>query len=305
MARQYAKVLLTIWNDPDFKSLSINAQWLYFTMLTYPTLNSCGVLEWREAKLAKMANDIDVATLRAAAWELGEKRLIAVDPDTEEALVRSFVRHDGALKSPNLVKAMVREHGAIASQKIMALVSREVRRAISEHPEYSGARLAEPITKQFPEPFQLGSDLVPDWFHLGSVLDPLKKGEPFQLGSISVPLSLNPQPLSKDKRGEPEQAPLPTPTEKSRETTLPENWNPKDSHRVKAQECGLDVSWEADSFRDNAVARGLRYIDWDRAFFTWLRKSVEFGRGHRPGVTEQPSLMDRIPKVVPGVPFDD
>jgi hypothetical protein len=300
MARQYAKVLLTIWNDPDFKSLSINAQWLYFTMLTYPTLNSCGVLEWREAKLAKMANGIDVATLRAAAWELGERRLIAVDPDTEEALVRSFVRHDGALKSPNLVKAMVREHGAIASQKIMALVSREVRRAISEHPEYSGARLAEPIVKQFPEPFQLGSDFVPDWFHLGSVLDPLKNGEPFQLGSISVPLSLNPQPLSKDKRGEPEQAPDPAP----RRTRFPDGWTPKDSHRVKAQELNLDLDWEARHFEDNAIAKGVMYVDWDRAFFSWMTKSVEFGRTRRSTSREE-LAWDRVPTVTPGKHLDD
>src|SRR5699024_8060269 len=123
MARSYAQIYLTIWNDPDFRDVSTDAQWLYFTMLTHPTLTSCGVLEWREARLTAMNADMTIPRLQNAAWELGQKRLIVVDPETEEGLVRSFVRHDGILKSPNKTKALVREHAAIASLKIMEFVS--------------------------------------------------------------------------------------------------------------------------------------------------------------------------------------
>ena len=133
-------------------------------MLTYPTLNSCGVMEWREAKLIRMTQGVNVQELREAAWQLGQRQLIAVDPDTEEALVRSFVRHDGGLKSPNMAKGIVREHGAIASQTLMALVSREVRRAVEEHPDWKGVGEVGAVTKQFLHVEVNPSDLVPIWF---------------------------------------------------------------------------------------------------------------------------------------------
>ena len=73
------------------------------------------------------------------------------------------------------------------------------------------------------------------------------------------------------------------PSKRSRATTYPASWAPKESHRVKAQELGLDVAWEASQFQDTALAKGTTYLDWDRAFFTWLRKSVEFGNGKQAG----------------------
>lgn len=196
MAREHARVYLTIWTDPDFRKLSSDAQWLYFVMLTHPTLTYCGVIEWREAKLAALAENMTILDLRQAAWELGETNLVAVDPDTEEALVRSFVRHDGVLKMPNVVKRMVLDYAGIASLKLMHLVSIETRRAIEEHPEYKGVEEAGPVAKQFPEPFPEGSFWVPDWFQKSSNFDTPKKREPFQVGYSPSP---TPTPLSKDK----------------------------------------------------------------------------------------------------------
>ena len=47
--RDYAQVRLSIWNDDDFRELSPAAQWLYFLLLTHPTLTSAGVGDWRPA----------------------------------------------------------------------------------------------------------------------------------------------------------------------------------------------------------------------------------------------------------------
>ena len=46
MAREYARVKLTIWTDPDFHSLTGDAQRLYFVLLTNGSLNLCGVTDW-------------------------------------------------------------------------------------------------------------------------------------------------------------------------------------------------------------------------------------------------------------------
>jgi hypothetical protein len=200
VAREYTRVKLTIWNDPDFRCLTSDAQWLYFVLMTHPSISLCGVVDWREARLTAIAADMSVERLRAAAVALGRGRFIAVDPETEESLVRSFVRHDGVLKSPNMARAMVRQHAEIASLKIMELVSVEVRRATVENPEWKGLAAAEPVWKQYPESDGLGIDMVPETL-LERVAETLPEGfvEPFQNGSDLVPLSHKPITLtSKD-----------------------------------------------------------------------------------------------------------
>lgn len=196
MARSYAQIYLTIWNDPDFRGLSREAQHLYFVMLTHPSLTSCGVLDWRENRLINLCEGWTVEQLRDAAWQLGQRKLIAVDPDTEEALVRSFVRHDGILKSPNKAKALVREHGEISSLRILELVSREVRRAIESEPFLKGSEVANPVAKQFPEPITKGFIYVPDWFKNDSQNDTKNGGSETGKGSklVPSPSSLIPHP---------------------------------------------------------------------------------------------------------------
>ena len=214
MPRSYASIYLTIWSDPDFRQLSADAQWLYFTMLTHPTLTSCGVMDWREKKLAGLSEDMTVERVREAAWLLGRKRMVAVDPDTEEALVRSFVRHDGTLKSPNLSKALVREYGGIVSLKLMELVSVETRRAVDEDPELRGSKIAEPILKQFMNPSVKPSDYVPEEFHVRS-----GNPSPNPSGNPSPNPSGNPSP-------NPSGNPLPNPSPNPSISVLPPHPHP-------------------------------------------------------------------------------
>ena len=58
---------------------------------------------------------------------------------------------------------------------------------------------------------------------------------------------------------------------------MPEGWTPKDSHKAKARDLGLNLSAEAEAFADFHVARGNRFADWDRAFHTWLRNATKYG----------------------------
>lgn len=267
MARTYAQVYLTIWNDPDFRDCSTDAQWLYFTMLTHSSLSSCGVMDWRPARLTAMSNGMSIPRIQHAAWELGQKRLIAVDPDTEEALVRSFVRHDGILKSPNKTKALVREYGGIASRKLMQLVSIEVRRAAAEDPTLNGLETAKPVSKQFNEPFQEGSEMVPDWFRKGSesvpFQDPQKQGNPSK--SVSHPSTLIPQPSTEvENEGT------------TRETRLPKTWAPTASHIQRAKDTGLDVIVEAEKFRLHADEKARTSANWNLAFTRWLINAKEY-----------------------------
>ncbi len=277
MARSYAQIYLTIWNDPDFRDISTDAQWLYFTMLTHPTLTSCGVVEWREPRLIAMNKDMNIPRLHNAAWELGQKKLIAVDPETEEALVRSFVRHDGILKSPNKTKALVREHASIASLKLMELVSVEVRRAINEDPKLRGIAEAQPVAKQFTEPKVNPSEWVPERFWKGSKSVPPGEGLKSGKGSDSVPppSSPIPQPLSKDKYGG-EDKPRTT-----RATRLPKDWHPTPEHHERAKEIGVNIQVESEKFENHAHEKGRTSKNWNLAFTNWLIKASEYSTNNQ------------------------
>lgn len=278
MARSYAQIYLTIWNDPDFRDVSTDAQWLYFTMLTHPTLTSCGVMEWREPRLVAMNADMTIPRLQNAAWELGQKRLIVVDPETEEGLVRSFVRHDGILKSPNKTKALVREHAAIASLKIMEFVSVEVRRAISEDPELRGAKEADPVAKQFMEPKWNPSETVPKWFQNGSdsvpIQDTPKRGNPSK--SVPPPSSLIPQPSSNDERGD-----APGKPDATRATRIPDDFTITDRMRewAKKEFPEIDIDAETPHFIDHwkgvSGSKGVK-LDWVATWRNWIRNSRKF-----------------------------
>ena len=269
MGNEYRMVFTTIWADPDFKALSESAQRLYMLMLTHPSLSACGVLDWREPKLAAFATDSDVRKLRAAAYELGRGAFIAIDPDTEEALVRSFVRHDGKLKSPNPTRAVVKAYGSIGSRKLMQIVSVEVRRACEEHPEWKGIPFAEEIIKQFPEGDSNPSEMVPNWF-----------AEPFEMSShiriTDKPVTEETTSLMGDASASAEDA---TPTKRrSQKTRLPDNWHPTPEHHATAHRLHLNIDSEAEDFRNHAQAKGRRLVDWDAGFRSWLKKSAEYAQ---------------------------
>ena len=275
MAREYSKVKLSIWNDPDFRTRTADGQGLYFTMLTNPGITSCGVVEWRESKLIKYSADMTVSRLREAAWNLGEVGLIAVDPDTEEALVRSFVRHDGVLQSPNMTLAMVREHGTIASLKLMALVSKEVRRAFDEHPDWKGFTPSEPVRKQFPEADGNPFEMVPEWFHLGSLGDGGSEGgtlpESFE-NTSPIPQPSSPTSIEVGKES--------APRKRSTGTRLDPAFIPNESSRAKIlAECpNVDLRREhakfVDYWTDQPGSKGVR-VSWNGTWCNWMRKAAE------------------------------
>jgi hypothetical protein len=50
---------------------------------------------------------------------------------------------------------------------------------------------------------------------------------------------------------------------------------------------------EIEAFRDYHMARGTTMIDWDRAFFTWLRNAKKFAGGKQSGNQTKPTSFNR------------
>lgn len=107
MARSYAKVLLTMWEEEDdFRLLPSGAQRLYIVMLSHAALSPCGLLPLQLRRWARLAPDTTPADMRVALDHLIESHKVLVDEDTEEVFIRTFVRHDGGYRTPNIHRAI-------------------------------------------------------------------------------------------------------------------------------------------------------------------------------------------------------
>lgn len=138
MARTHARVKVRIWIDEDFRSLPPEAQHLYFVLLTAENLSYCGVADWRPARIAPHASGWSVQRVLAAAHILEDRLYIVVDEDTEEVLLRSFIRNDGLMDQPNMATAMVRAYAGVSSRIIRGVVVHELNRLIADEPGLKG-----------------------------------------------------------------------------------------------------------------------------------------------------------------------
>jgi len=138
MARDHASIRIDIWNDDDFRSLTIHAQFLYLQLLSSATLNYSGVADWRPVRIAALSEDASKTAVELAATELAGKSFVVIDDETEEVLIRSFLKHDGLLHKPNVTKAMVSSFSKIASPTLRGVIVWELSKLYERHPEWKG-----------------------------------------------------------------------------------------------------------------------------------------------------------------------
>src|SRR5699024_10157272 len=136
MAREFAKVKSAIWQDDDFRSLPPLAQHLYFVILTDPELSYCGVADWRPRRMTPKSGGWTLDDIQTAGATLTEHRLLIVDEDTEEVLVRSFLRHDGVMQHNKLCVSAATAFSAVASNTLRGVIVHELQRLQAEFPEW-------------------------------------------------------------------------------------------------------------------------------------------------------------------------
>jgi hypothetical protein len=128
MAREHARILTRIWSDTDFCALPIADQRLYFQLLSQKNLSQAGVLPLQLRKLAKGSAETTEDDVVATLKRLEAARFVFVDADTEEVLIRSFIRNDGVMKIPNVFKAALRAATAVESPLLREVLAGELRR---------------------------------------------------------------------------------------------------------------------------------------------------------------------------------
>lgn len=275
MARDRANINTGIWNDADYRNLTVDAQHLYYMLMTHPTLTYVGVADWRPKRLTAYAAGLTVERIEQAAQELASGHYIVIDEDTEEVLVRSFVKHDGLLKQPRLSVSMANAYAQTASNTIRGVVVHELLRQRDENPEFkcwADPRVADVLTQPAVNP---KTDPA-----LGHGFGPSLAQTEVQFGpGLGMRTSTSTSTSSKEDRDAPPALPIEasdgkppsTPsTRKKPSKPIPDDWTPSDSHRAKAAAEQIDLPHETEKFRNNALAKDQRFANWDRAFTNWL-----------------------------------
>lgn len=128
MARDHARIYVRIWNDEDFRELSLPAKMLYLQLMSQQKLSYAGVLDLAMKRWAGPHPDLDTPEVRAALDELDYARFVVIDHDTEELLVRTFIRNDELYKQPNVLRGALRVAFDIESPKLRAALADELRK---------------------------------------------------------------------------------------------------------------------------------------------------------------------------------
>lgn len=105
MARAAARILTSIWQDEAFVRLGARAQWLYMLLLSQPDLNHLGVLSLAVGRWASRAAGTTDADVEKALADLAEADFVVVDWAAHQLLIRTFIRHDGVYRQPNVLRA--------------------------------------------------------------------------------------------------------------------------------------------------------------------------------------------------------
>lgn len=273
MARDYAKFNVEIWNDADFRALPAAAQHLYIMIWTHVTLSYCGVADWRPVRLAALAEDLTVEHVEATATILEDRRFLIIDRDTEEVLVRSWVRFDGLMRQPRLAVSFARAYQAVTSRPLREVVVYEALKLQTLEPDlpaWGKPEVLAVLTSVSAKPPSVSSKqetvggnenrILPSTFYLlpSTFSTPLLDLEP---ESPAPPADAGDDDEEKPK------------TRRKPERPLPASWSPNVRHHEMAAEKHLDIATSVTAFRNHAETHDRRARDWDAAFRTWLNKT--------------------------------
>jgi hypothetical protein len=131
MARSEARIYTELWEDDDFLALAPGPQRMFLFLLSQHDLSHDGVLALRERRWSKGARGLTAGEVSADLEALEEARFIVVDEDTEELLIRSFIRRDKVYRQPNVLRS-ARDHlRLVAGVRVLSTLWVELQRVLS------------------------------------------------------------------------------------------------------------------------------------------------------------------------------
>lgn len=291
MARDHTRIHCDIWGDDDWLDLSAQAQHLYFVLYTWPP-SLCGAGDWQPRKVAARARGWTVPAVLDAAEELVAGDFVLIDLDTEEYLLRSWVKHDGLYRVQNMAVSVANARANLASRTLRGVVVHEVSKLRHSEPNLESwnkdavrkmleQRAINPADVDWSSPWD--SPSVSTW--ASSKASPNTTPEPSPSLSTSPTPSPSPTPNSNSSTEGP----------RKRGARLAEDWMPKQEtiDAMKAECPHVDFRAEHRKFIDywtDKTGKDATKISWDGTWRNWMRRASEHGRPSTP--TPGPSAAD-------------
>jgi hypothetical protein len=292
MPRSHARILTSIWDDPDFQVLSVPAQRLYLLLLSQDSLNNAGRILLTVRRWSNGCKATTPADIRKSLAELDAHRFVVVDEDTEEVLVRSFIRNDGILKQPQMMKNALREALAVNSPRLRAVLAAELRKLHREDAALTAEQI-DPGWEPDPgpgdnepsdSPIQAQRSLL-EGFGEAAGSGPEDSGESAELrrGRGRGRGSLTSRTTSVSERAK-------------RATRIPEDFAVTQPMVVWArQECpDVDGRYATAQFVDYWTAKAGKdavKLDWVRTWQTWMRKEQRDASRRGPHLRSVPAAL--------------
>lgn len=296
MAREFAKIKPSIWQDDDFRALPPMAQHLYLVVLTDPELSYCGVADWRPKRMAPKSSGWTVEQIEAAGSVLTDARLLVIDETTEEALVRSFLRHDGVMAHNKLCVSAMNAFSAVASNTLRGVIVHELNRLKNEFPQWPAwgrQQVIEVLKRNAIDP-GLAPSVAPG---LEAGLAPGLASDVAPTPAYGLASALQQQQQqqhttateeSKDSSGS-----------RKRATTIPEDFEPsgKALEWQREKYPTVNVADETERFINHHRAKGSKFVDHDAAWRNWIKNADRFAAEkprqlHAVGAGSAPAASD-------------
>ena len=173
---KYVRVMRSIWTDPDWLELPSRSKMIYLQLISQANISKAGVLPTVPRRWASMYPDLEVDDILAAIEDLTVAGFVLVDEDTEELLVRTYMRYDEMYAQPNGRKAIAAATDEIVSGTLRETVERE------------RLNSSETVPVTLPERV--------------SVTPPGRVPSPLEPGTMNPePVTMNPQPMSNSPTG--------------------------------------------------------------------------------------------------------
>ncbi|MET9956672.1 hypothetical protein ABZ135_34710 [Streptomyces sp. NPDC006339] len=311
MARGHGRILTSIWEDADFLALDERQQRLYLFLISQPNLNHAGLLDLTLRRWSRKARGLTSIELEKLLQALEGARFIVMDEDTEELLIRSFVRNDGVWRMPKVMGAMVSGALEISSKHLQRALLEEMDRIpleeLSNEPtKYrgeDGPSIRAQISAHIQTLRKTFGDLTPDPSGRGSVTPSATPSEtpsdtPSQGDAEGGPKASTRGRAGASRAHSPAPAPSPTPApeeERGAEVVviepaaapeqqrpdglhlIPDDFHLNDAMRRFAASTypQLDPDFETQQFISYWRAEGRMKRNWHEAWRKWLGDSAK------------------------------
>ncbi|MER5312729.1 hypothetical protein ABT034_33710 [Streptomyces sp. NPDC002773] len=314
MARGHGRILTSIWEDADFLTLDEREQRLYLFLISQPNLNHAGLLDLTLRRWSRKARGLTSAELEKLLQSLEGARFIVMDEDTEELLIRSFVRNDGVWRMPKVMGAMVSGALEISSKHLQRALLEEMDRIpldeLSGEPtKYrgeDGPSIRAQVAAHIQALRKAFGDLTPDPSGRGSVTpsgtpSATPSDTPREGGGEGGPKASTRGRAGASRAHSPALAPTPTPAPAPKEEgvgasgvevepftvaeqqrpdglhSIPDDFHLNDTMRrfAAATYPQLDPDFETQQFISYWRAEGRKKRNWHEAWRKWLGDSAK------------------------------